>query len=142
MAALKQLRAYAGAPLPLPLQHAAEALWRDEGHVDRNRALYREKFDLADQILGNIQGYKSPEAGFFLWIRVTDGESAAVELWRRTGVRALPGAYLSRDPADGGENPGRRYLRVALVAGRDEVRRGLEAIRDVLDRERGLEVEA
>ncbi|MSU91207.1 aminotransferase class I/II-fold pyridoxal phosphate-dependent enzyme [Rhodobacteraceae bacterium 2CG4] len=130
--ALKQLRNYAGAPLPLPLQHAAEAVWRDEDHVIANRAAYVRKFDLADQILGNIPGYRSPEAGFFLWLDVGDGEAAALRLWTQAGVRALPGAYLSRDPGDGSPNPGTRYLRVALVAAEDEVERGLKGVRAVL----------
>ncbi|NNU78876.1 aminotransferase class I/II-fold pyridoxal phosphate-dependent enzyme [Halovulum dunhuangense] len=132
MAALKQLRNYGGAPLPLPLQHAAEALWRDEAHVEANRELYRRKFALADEILGNMPGYRSPDAGFFLWLKVADGEEAALKLWREAGVRVLPGAYLSRDAADGGTNPGRGYIRVALVAEEAEIARGLEAIRDVL----------
>jgi len=132
MVALKQLRNYAGAPLPLPLQHAAEAVWRDEHHVIANRALYARKFDIADQILGNIPGYRSPEAGFFLWLDVGDGEVAALRLWTQAGIRALPGAYLSRDPADGSPNPGQAYLRVALVAAEDEVRQGLEGVREVL----------
>jgi N-succinyldiaminopimelate aminotransferase len=41
--AMKQLRAYAGAPVPLPLQRAAETVWADEGHVEENRALYQRK---------------------------------------------------------------------------------------------------
>ena len=32
---LRQLRAYAGAPLPLPLQRVAERVWADEDHVAR-----------------------------------------------------------------------------------------------------------
>ncbi|MCL5776496.1 aminotransferase class I/II-fold pyridoxal phosphate-dependent enzyme [Limibaculum sp. FT325] len=133
-AALLQLRSYAGAPLPIPAQHAAAACWRDEGHVEANRALYREKFDLADEILGNLPGYMSPEAGFFLWLRVGDGEAAAKRLWREAGVKALPGAYLSREvpAALGGGDPGRAYLRLALVAPAAEVRRGLEAVRECL----------
>lgn len=130
--ALKQLRSYAGAPLPLPLQHAATALWRDEAHVVENRRLYHEKFRLSDQTLANMPGYTSPQAGFFLWIGVADGEQATLDLWRRAGVKVLPGAYLSRDPAGGGENPGRRYIRAALVAPLEDVRRGLTAIREIL----------
>ena len=30
---VRQLRNYAGAPLPMPLQHAAEKVWDDEEHV-------------------------------------------------------------------------------------------------------------
>ncbi|MEM7505856.1 MAG: aminotransferase class I/II-fold pyridoxal phosphate-dependent enzyme [Pseudomonadota bacterium] len=129
-----QLRSYAGAPMPIPAQIAAAACWADEAHVEANRALYREKFDLADQILTNLPGYMSPEAGFFLWLRVADDEEAARTLWRRAGVKSLPGSYLSRDvsPEFGGGNPGEGYLRLALVAPAEEVRRGLEQVRDVL----------
>jgi aspartate/methionine/tyrosine aminotransferase len=133
VARFRQLRAYAGAPLPLPLQRVSERAWADEAHVEASRALYREKYAIADEVLGHLPGYRSPEAGFFLWLSVDDGEAAAVRLWRRTGVRVLPGAYLGRDA--GGGNPGQGYIRVALVAGVEDVRRGLLAIRDVLGRE-------
>ena len=130
MARLRQLRAFAGEPLPLPLQKVAEACWNDEAHVTASRALYAEKFTLADAIFGGMQGYQTPEGGFFLWLPVTDGEEAALRLWRETGVRVLPGAYLSRDVR--GENPGKGYIRVALVAPKEETQRGLERLRDCL----------
>ena len=131
---LRQLRAYAGAPLPLPAQKAAEAVWRDEEHVVENRALYAVKYEMADDILGNMPGYMSPEAGFFLWIEVENGEESCVSLWRKTGVKVLPGAYLSRPAAPqlGGGDPGLKYIRAALVDTPDNVRRGLTAIRDVI----------
>jgi N-succinyldiaminopimelate aminotransferase len=127
IAQMKQLRAYAGAPLPLPLQHVAEAVWSDEAHVEANRALYREKYAIADAIFGDVQGYRPPEAGFFLWLPVEDGEAATVKLWRETGVKVLPGAYLAR--AVDGVNPADSYIRVAMVAEREDMQRGLEAIR-------------
>ena len=130
MREVKQLRTYAGTPLPTPLQHAAAAVWADEAHVADNRAQYHEKYDLADRILGNVPGYMAPEAGFFLWLPVPDGEAAALALWKTTGVRVLPGAYLAREID--GFNPGQGYIRVALVAPKAETERGLTAIRDVL----------
>ena len=130
MREIKQLRNYAGAPLPLPLQQAAAAVWADEAHVEENRALYQEKYAIADRIFGNVPGYVSPEAGFFLWLPVEDDEAAALKLWRETGVRVLPGSYLAQNVAGG--NPGQNYIRVALVAPKDETTRGLEAIRDCL----------
>lgn len=130
MRLIKQLRAYSGAPLPLPLQRAAENVWADEAHVEENRRLYREKFDIADEIFKDVQGYKSPEAGFFLWLPVSDGEAAAVKLWTETGIRVLPGAYLSKDTASG--NPGKQYIRVALVAPKTEVQAALTALRTCL----------
>ncbi|SFD66327.1 aminotransferase class I/II-fold pyridoxal phosphate-dependent enzyme [Roseivivax sediminis] len=123
IARLRQLRAYAGAPLPLPLQYAAAALWADEDHVVENRRLYAEKYAVADRALGHVPGYRAPEAGFFLWLPVADGEDAALKLWQQTGVRVLPGAYLSRDTEHG--NPGKGYIRVALVAPREETADGL-----------------
>ena len=127
---IRLLRSYAGTPLPLPLQHAAAAVWADEAHVEENRGLYREKYDVADRVMGKTPGYASPEAGFFLWLPVEDGEEAALRLWRDTGVRVLPGAYLSRD--GDGENPGKGYIRAALVAPKEEVASGLTRLRDCL----------
>ena len=131
IAEIKQLRNYAGAPLPLPLQQAAAKVWDDEGHVIENRRLYEEKYQIADRILGNVKGYQSPEAGFFLWLPVEDDETAAVKLWRETGVKVLPGGYLAQD-VPGQENPGKKYIRVALVAPKEETERGLQLIRDCL----------
>lgn len=128
---IKQLRAYSGAPLPLPLQKVAEAVWADEAHVAESRALYQRKYDLADEILGDLPGYMSPEAGFFLWLPVPDGEAAALAAWREAGVRVLPGAYLSR--AVDGQSPGQGYIRVALVAPEeDETVRGLTRLREAV----------
>jgi len=114
----------------LPLQHVAERAWDDEAHVDENRRLYAEKYALADEIMADVPGYESPQAGFFLWLPVEDGEAAALKLWTQTGVRVLPGAYLSREVA--GVNPGAGYIRVAMVAPKDEMVRGLTRLRDCL----------
>lgn len=130
MARIRQLRSFAGAPLPLPLQRVAEAAWADEDHVTASRAFYHRKFADADRILAGVQGYQPPGGGFFLWLPVDDGEQAALKLWRETGVRVLPGGYLSREV--GGENPGHGYIRVALVATPEETQRGLTMLRDCI----------
>ncbi len=127
---IRQLRSYAGAPLPGPLQRAAERLWADEAHVDENRALYAAKYALADAAFAGVPGYRSPQAGFFLWLKVGDGEKAALKLWRETGIRALPGSYLGREV--NGENPAREYLRVALTAPAEEIGEALPRLRDCL----------
>lgn len=132
MARIRQLRAFAGAPLPLPIQRVSEAAWNDETHVEVSRALYQRKFQIADQVFSGLANRAAPEGGFFLWLPVPqgDGEDAALKLWRETGVRVLPGAYLSRDTAAG--NPGKNYIRVALVAQEEETQRGLIRLRDCL----------
>jgi len=130
IAQIRQLRTYAGAPLPLPLQKVAERVWADEAHVIENRALYQQKYAIADRILGHVDGYESPQAGFFLWLPVEDGEAAALKLWTETGARVLPGAYLGREVR--GVNPGKEFIRVAMVTGVQEMQRGLTLIRDCL----------
>jgi aspartate/methionine/tyrosine aminotransferase len=127
---MRKLRSFAGAPVPLPLQKVAERAWGDEAHVEASRALYQQKFADAAEVFSGLQGFDLPEGGFFLWLPVEDGEAATLKLWRETGVRVLPGAYLSREV--GGQNPGKGYIRVALVAPRDETRRGLTRLRDCL----------
>ncbi|RXV62650.1 aspartate aminotransferase [Roseovarius sp. A46] len=127
---VRQLRNYAGAPLPMPLQHAAARLWADEVHVVENRRLYARKYARADEIMAGVPGYRPPEAGFFLWLPVADGEAAALRLWRETGVRVLPGAYLAQEA--GGVNPGKGFVRVAMVAPEDEMAHGLSRLRGCL----------
>lgn len=130
IARIKQLRAFAGAPLPLPLQRVAEKVWSDEAHVTASRALYQEKYAIADAVFADVPGYSGPEGGFFLWLAVADGETAALKLWTETGVRVLPGAYLSREVD--GRNPGKGYIRVALVADKNETQRALMALKRCL----------
>jgi len=132
IAAMRRLRAYAGAPLPLPVQQVSARVWADEAHVDASRALYAAKYRAADAALAGVAGYRPPEGGFFLWLPVDDGEAAALRLWTETGVRVLPGGYLGREVD--GVNPGAGYIRVAMVAPLDEMCRGLGRLRDCLYR--------
>jgi aspartate/methionine/tyrosine aminotransferase len=130
IAQIRKLRSFAGAPLPQPIQAVSAAAWADEAHVEASRALYQEKFTVAAQVFSGLQGFQVPEGGFFLWLPVEDGEEAALKLWQKTGVRVLPGAYLSRDV--NGDNPGKAYIRVALVAPKEEMQHGLVQLRDCL----------
>ena len=129
---LSQLKSYGGAPLPKPLQHAAAAVWKDEDHVKENRKLYAAKYKIADDILSGLEGYTSPEAGFFLWIKVQDGEKTSLNLWRETGVRVLPGAYLAQEK--NGKNPGQNFIRVALVSEQKITEEALTKIRSFLEK--------
>lgn len=130
IAAMRTLRNYAGAPLPLPLQRVAEKVWAEETHVTENRSVYQQKYRVADAILADVPGYAPPPAGFFLWLPVPDGEQAALKLWQDTGVRVLPGAYLGR--GQGPDNPGHGYIRVAMVAPTQDMQRGLTMLRDCI----------
>ena len=127
---IKQLRAYAGCPVAGPIQHVSAKVWSDEAHVVANRQLYCGKFEAADRIFAGIKSYNSPEAGFFLWLPVEDDEAAALKLWTETGLRVLPGSYLGQIANE--QNPGSGYVRVALVAPKEEMQRGLTILRDCL----------
>jgi N-succinyldiaminopimelate aminotransferase len=129
-----ELRNVAAPMVPTPLQHVAIAAYADERHVEENRQLYREKFDLADQIIGDRYGYRRPAGGFFLWLDVSahgGSEAAALALWREGGLRVVPGRYLAREQADG-SNPGADYVRVAMVQNKDITAEALHRIVAVL----------
>lgn len=131
---LHELRNVAAPTVPTPLQHVAIAAYDDEVHVEDNRARYRTKFDLADQILGTSFGYRRPAGGFCLWLDVSahgGDEAATVKLFTEGGVRVVPGSYLARREADG-RNPGAGYIRVALVQDGETTAEALHRIVEVL----------
>jgi len=108
-------RTYHGCAMSLVVQHASMAAWNDEAHVGENRRLYRQKFDALVPMLEAVIGAPRPEAGFYLWARVPGGddEAFARDLFAVTHVTVLPGQYLAREAH--GTNPGRGYVRMALV---------------------------
>ena len=112
-----ELRNVAAPQVPVPLQHVATVAYGDEAHVEENRRLYRIKFDLADQILGNRYGYRRPEGGFCVWLDTSElgsDEAVTLKLYKEAGVRVVPGSYLARLQPDG-FNPGAGFIRLALV---------------------------
>jgi N-succinyldiaminopimelate aminotransferase len=128
-----ELRNVAAPQVPTPLQHVAIAAYGDERHVEDNRRLYREKFDLADQIVGDRYGYRRPAGGFFLWLDVAaqgGSEAATVALWREAGLRVVPGRYLAREQSDG-SNPGENYIRVAMVQNKEITAEALHRLVEV-----------
>jgi aspartate/methionine/tyrosine aminotransferase len=134
LAAYLELRNVAAPQVPTPMQHVAIAAYNDETHVEENRRLYRQKFDLADQIVGDRYGYRRPAGGFFLWLDVAaqgGSEAATLALWRQAGVRVVPGRYLAREQADG-SNPGADYIRVAMVQDKDTTAEALHRLVAVL----------
>ncbi len=136
MATFRAYRNYAGPQVPMPIMAASAAAWSDEVHVEANRESYREKFRLAERMLGNRAGFRIPEGGFFLWLDTGNGEETALRLWREAGVRTLPGAYMGREIERGKPrtNPGFSYLRVALVNDLSTILTALERMVEVLGR--------
>jgi N-succinyldiaminopimelate aminotransferase len=115
------LRAVSAPQVPVPAQEVGIAAYNDETHVHENQALYRAKFDLADQIIGDRYGYKRPAGGFFLWLDVSKqggSEAVALKLWKEAGLRVVPGKYAAREQPNG-FNAGADYIRIAMVQSRE-----------------------
>jgi aspartate/methionine/tyrosine aminotransferase len=127
---LAEVRNLTGPQMPGVIQQASIAVWSEEQHVATIRQAYRVKFDICDQILGGRMGYRRPGGGFFLWLDVSHlggSVEGTVTLWKRAGVKVVPGAYLAQPNRDG-TNPGERYIRVALVHPPAVIREALERV--------------
>lgn len=123
-------RTYHGCAMNPAVQHASVAAWNDESHVRENRALYRDKFAATTPMLEPVLRTDAPDAGFYFWAGVPGGddESFARQLFAAAHVTVLPGSYLARDAH--GCNPGRGFVRIALVPPIEEC---LEAARRIVE---------
>ena len=122
-----QYRTYVGCASPLPLQHAAAAAWSDEAHVEASRAIYKENFRLAQEILGCA----IPKATFYIWLKVPNALEFTKKLYRDYNVKVLPGEFLSRE--DNGINPGKDFIRIALVENPQKTQEVLQRLKKALD---------
>lgn len=124
-------RTYHGCTMPMPVQAASITAWSDEGHVEQNRRLYQEKFETVLEVLGDILSCKRPDAGFYLWPKLSmDDQEFARLLYAKKNVMTLPGSYLARTVA--GFNPGHQRVRLALVATGPECLHAATRIREFL----------
>lgn len=123
-------RTYHGAAMSGVVQAASVAAWQDETHVEQNRAAYREKFAAVYPILRDVFTLQMPQAGFYFWAKlpVDDDEAFVRDLFAEENVTLLCGSYLARE-ADG-INPGRGFVRMALVAELQDCVAAAERIRD------------
>ena len=102
-----------------PIHAASSAAWQDEAHVIENRRLYREKFAAVADILRGQTELRMPDAAIFRWLdTMRDDTEFARGFYRRHNVSVLPGSYLAREAR--GVNPGRNFVRIALVASTNE----------------------
>jgi len=118
---------FGSASTPLPILHAATALWQDEAHVVANRAHYAENWEIASRVLGNKKGYHEAEAGFFVCMPSDDAEELTKTLWREQAVKIVPVGLMAREDLDG-INPGDPFVRIALVYDTETTEEGLRRI--------------
>ncbi len=124
-------RTYIGCAIPLPLQYAAAKAWNDEEHVAKARAVYKENFEISQAILGT----QIPDATFYLWINVGDALEFTKKLYKNYNVKVLPGEFLAREDAKG-ENPGKDFIRIALVESPQKTEDALQRIKECLNEQR------
>lgn len=115
-------RTYHGCAMSPTIQAASVAAWNDDAHVIENRRLYAEKFKAVTPMLSGVLHVEMPDAAFYLWAKIKEKSVSdtefALKLYRDFNVTVLPGSYLAREAH--GENPGKNFIRMALVASLDE----------------------
>jgi N-succinyldiaminopimelate aminotransferase len=75
MAAFMRLRNDGRPAGSIPMQAVAATAWADEAHVEASRALYARKWALVEDKLGGHLAEPTPQAGFFLWLKLPEGLS-------------------------------------------------------------------
>jgi len=120
-------RTYHGCAMNPAVQHASIAAWNDEAHVIENRRLYDAKFKAVTPLIKQRLDVELPDGAFYLWARTDMPDTEfALRLYREKHVTVLPGSYLAREAH--GVNPGRNFVRLALVASLEECKEAAERI--------------
>ena len=124
-------RTYHGSAMNSAAQAASAAAWSDEAHVVENRRLYARKFTDAIAVLSGTTEVQMPDASFYLWIKTPVSDTEFTKwLYQDYNVTVLPGSYLARDAH--GINPGKDFVRIALVASPEECIEAMERIKRLL----------
>ena len=128
MKAFLLFRTYHGSAMPGATQAASTAAWSDEAHVVENRAEYREAFKVGFPGFNTLFKAPMPDASFYLWAKcpVEDDLAFTRSLYAQTGIKVLPGSFLSREA--NGLVPGRGYVRLALVETPQAILKGVERL--------------
>ncbi|HSI28973.1 MAG TPA: succinyldiaminopimelate transaminase [Methylophilus sp.] len=113
-------RTYHGCAMNPAVQAASIVAWNDEVHVIENRRLYSQKFESVTPILKQVWSKTQfPDAAFYLWIDTQQDDTVvAKELYQQLNITVLPGSFLAREAH--GFNPGKGFIRMALVASSEE----------------------
>jgi len=125
-------RTYHGCAMPVPTQIVSTLAWQDDRHAVTNRALYRQKFQAAMDILRPVLDVEYPAGAFYLWPHTpVDDESFVRGLFATQNVTVLPGSYLSRQTPRG--DPGKDRVRISLVAPVAECTEAAHRIRNYVE---------
>lgn len=107
---LSEVRRHAGFMVPGPVQNAAVAAWNEQSHVVEQRAVYRNRLELGQQILSALGlTVELPKGGFYLWTRAPEDDAwgLAHQLAQRCGMLVSPGDFYGTSSTG--------YIRMAVV---------------------------
>jgi N-succinyldiaminopimelate aminotransferase len=126
-------RTYHGCAMNPAVQAASIVAWNDEAHVIENRKLYSQKFDSVTPILQQVWSRTQlPDAAFYLWVDTQQDDTfVARQLYQELNITVLPGSFLARQAH--GFNPGKGFIRMALVASPEEAIMAAQRIKGLLD---------
>ena len=123
----KLLVSNGASPVPIPIQKVAATLYDDEEHNTKACVHYDQNFQIVEKYLKPYyEDFKIPGGGFFLWLKVEDDEESARILWSKFSLRVMPGRYMAKDVD--GINPGKDYLRIAIVDNKEVVEEAMKRI--------------
>lgn len=106
---LLAIRKHAGSMLPTPVQAAMIAAYRDDAHVEAQRAVYAARRAVLRPAL-EAAGFRidASEAGLYLWATRGEDSWTTVASLAELGILAAPGAFYG--------TAGDRHVRIALTA--------------------------
>ena len=127
----KLLVSNGASPVPVPIQKVAATLYSDEEHNLFACEHYDRNFEIAEKFLNKFYpNFKIPSAGFYLWLPVKDDIKTTQALWKEFSLRVMPGTFMGKEI--NGINPGKGYLRLALVDSQNIVLEAMKRLTDYL----------
>ena len=97
---LAEIRNLTAPQMPGVVQHASAAVWSEEQHVAVDPpGLSRQVRRLRRSCWTAASATSRPGGGFFLWLDMSHlggGEQATLTIWKRCGVKVIPGVYLAQ----------------------------------------------
>ena len=113
-----------------PLQLAAAQAYRNNAqwHEQANISLYRERRDIAEQIMTTLGCTFNPnQVGMFLWGRIPDNYQDCEQLTERV----LNEAHVFITPGFIFGSNGQRYVRISLCAKKEKMQEALQRIEEL-----------
>jgi acetylornithine aminotransferase len=127
MALMQRYRPLAGTASPEFIQRAAAAAWQEETHVEEMRSIYAAKRAVIEPFLtGKGLRIAGSKATFYLWVATPDDEPPEAFALRllQGGVVVAPGTFFGE--------PGRGYVRMALVPTLEQCRKAVDRLDEVI----------